>query len=335
MGTIGGLLGTFITSFYLLPVFGSHTTFAVNAYLVTTLALIWLFLSDKRWLIAMFVAPLIVQGIPIAPLATNIVHAEESVYSRLEVFDYDNIVGLRTDDRSGTAYSVIKKDGTLPPFLLYDLFAVPVAMSDAKRGLLLGLGAGTLPRIHEILNPDYGIEGVEIDPRVVALGDEYFGLGQRGNIQKIVIGDARPFLSRNNDIYDAIEMDIFRETEIPFYLASKEFFESTSAHLNSNGIFMMNIYDPTREQVIKTDIANTVASVYPNTYVVPAGLGSFFLVASKSPLSMPQINVAQGMELKKLADYFKSHVEKIKFSSAKEVFTDDRTPIETLYVASS
>ena len=333
-GTLGGLVGTFLTSFYLLPVFGTHATFVGNAYVATAMTLLWFFVYDKRWLLAAIVAPLLTHALPPIGLPASVVHAEESAYSRLEVVDRGDMLILRTDRRSGTAYSVIMKDGSLPPFLLYNLFAVPVAAKDSKRGLLLGGGAGTLPRIHETLNPDLKLTGVEIDPRVIAIGERFFKLGDLKNIEKITIADARPFLAKDKGLYDMIEMDIFRETEIPFYLVSKEFFELTESRLNEEGIFMMNIYDPTGDRRIEKRVTNTIASVYQNVYVVPAGLGSFFVVASKTPLVIAAPETGMGDErLAQLTKYFRDHVRTMSFSANKEVFTDDLAPIETLYIA--
>lgn len=333
-GTIGGLAGTFLTSFYLLPAFGTHATFVGNAYAATAMALLWLSLYDKKWLLAAIVAPLLAHTMPPINLPPNVVHAEESAYSHLEVVDRGDMLVLRTDRRSGTAYSAIMKDGGLPPFLLYNLFAAPVAAKNSKRGLLLGGGTGTLPRIHEILNPDLSLTVVEIDPRVIAIGEEFFKLNDLKNIGPIIIDDARPFLTKDTTVYDVIEMDIFRETEIPFYLVSKEFFELTKDRLSENGILMMNIYDPNGDRRIEKRITNTIASVYPNTYVVSAGFGSFFVVGSKTPLVIPDTRSGASDErLIKLLNYFRDHSEKIVFSANEEVFTDDLAPIETLYVA--
>lgn len=333
-GTLGGLVGTFLTSFYLLPNFGTHATFTGNAYAATAMALLWLFAYDKRWLLAAIIAPLLTHALPPMDLPANVVHAEESPYSHLEVVDYGDMLVLRTDRRSGTAYSAIMKDDSLPPFLLYNLFAVPVAAKDSRRGLLLGGGTGTLPRIHEALNPDLRLVGVEIDPQIVGIGERFFKLEDLKNIEPIIIADARPFLARDNGRYDMIEMDIFRETEIPFYLVSREFFELTEERLNENGILMMNVYDPTKDRGIEKRVSNTIASVYPNVYVVSAGLGSFFVVGSKTPLVVPDPKAGDDERLAEVTNYFNNRVKKVAFSESEEIFTDDLAPIESLYIAS-
>lgn len=333
IGTLGGLAGTFLTSFYLLPVFGTHATFVGNAYAAVIITLIWLFAYNRKWLLAVIAVPLLAHSLPPMDLPANVVHAEESMYSRLEVVDYGVTLGLRTDRRSGTAYSGISKNGSLPPYLLYNLFAVPAAARESKHGLLLGVGAGTLSHIHEMLNPELQLTGVEIDPKVISIGESFFGLDKQGNIAKIVIADARPFLAKDTDVYDVIEMDVFREIEIPFYLVSKEFFELTKARLGEEGIFMMNIYDPAGDTRIEKRVTNTMAAVYPYVYVVPAGLGSFFVTATKTPLTVPSEAGGSNQYLSALIARFQKDVQKVSYSAQEEVFTDDRAPIETLYIA--
>lgn len=333
-GTLGGLAGTFLTSFFLLPTLGTHMTFVANAYIAAAMTAIWLLAYNRGWLIAVLVAPILAHSIQAPEQMPNIVHAEESAYSHIEVVNRGSMLVLRTDRRSGTAYSAIMRDGSLPPFLLYNLFAVPAAAKNSARGLLLGVGAGTLPLIHEALNPDLKLVGLEIDPRIIAVGERFFGLKDRKNLEKIVIADARPFLAKDTSIYDVIEMDIFRESEIPFYLVSREFFVATKKRLADGGVFMMNIYDPTADRRIQRSVTNTVAAVYPEVYVVPTGLGSYFVAASRLPLIVPQPQNGEGdTRLNDLITKFREGAQRVVFSPGETVFTDDRAPIETLYIA--
>lgn len=332
-GTVGGLAGTFLTSFYFLPAYGTRAIFTGNALAMVLISLAWLFFAGagRKFLLGALFISLSAGALPAPAAPRNVVHAEESAYSRLEVVDLGSIVGLRADRRSNTVYSGITKDGSLSPFRGYELFAVPVAAVNAKEGLLLGLGAGTLPYIHDILNPGLRLVGVEIDPQVIRIGKEFFGLGDRKNVEGIVIADARPFLATDKNTYDVVELDIFREAEIPFYLATKEFFRSIEGHLDGDGVLAMNVYDPTPGRQIETRIANTAAAVFPETYVVPGGGGSFLIVGSKAPLAVQAAAQAADPRLASLAAYFTKHAQKIVFDARKDFFTDDHAPIETLY----
>ena len=331
VGTLGALAGTFATSFYLIPSFGTRAIFLGNASAATMLSVIWLVSAGKRRFVVAVAAPLMVWAMPVANWPLGTIHLEESVYSRLEVIDDGDLIGLRTDLRSGTLYSGATTDGTLPPFLVYDLFAVPPLANNAKHGLLLGLGAGTLARIHHLLNPTFRLTGVEIDPRVVSLGKTFFGLDDIPSIDTIIIADARPFLAHHQKRYDIIELDVFRSVEIPFYLVSKEFFHLTKTRLTQTGAVVMNVYDRTRGGVISSRIANTLASVFNEVRLVAAGPSSFLLVASMAPLVVPERVAGMDTTLASLVDYYNANVRAVAYFEAAGTFTDDHAPIETLY----
>ena len=331
VGTLGALAGTFATSFYLIPAFGTRVIFVGNATAATILSVIWLWSAGKKRLVVAVAAPLTAWAMPAANLPLGTIHLEESAYSRLEVVDDGDLIGLRTDLRSGTLYSGATTDGSLPPFLVYDLFAVPALANRAKQGLLLGLGAGTLARIHQLLNPSLRLTGVEIDPRVVSLGREFFGLDDISTIDTIVIADARPFLAHHQKRYDVIELDVFRSAEIPFYLVSKEFFQLTKTRLTQTGAVVMNVYDRTSGAAVAARIANTLASVFDEVRRVAAGPSSFFLVASVFPLVVPDPVAGMDTRLASLVDYYNANVRTVAYSKEAGTFTDDHAPIETLY----
>ena len=268
---------------------------------------------------------------PPPPLPGNVLHREESAYTRLEVVDAGDRVGLRTEHRTGTMYSAVMKDGSLPPFRIYNLFAVPALGVGSGRGLLLGAGAGTLPRIHGMLNPGIRFVGVEIDPRVIAVGWQFFGLGSVGNLDRVVVVDARPFLRGDTSRYDLIEMDAFRTSEIPFYLVTREFFELTKERLAERGIFTMNVYDPTPGRVVVTTIANTMAAVYRESYLVPAGSGSFLLVGCMHAPEIPLVSAVRDPRLAELVGYYRVAFVKVGYSPRAPIFTDDLAPVEALY----
>lgn len=335
MGTVGSLAGTFMTSFFLLPYIGTDKTFLLNAVLGIIVPAAWLvFLKVKKGALAA-ILPLLIIFLPGTPVK-NVIRAEDSAYAHLEVVDYGNFLGLRAERRSGGAYSVVPKSGIWDDsFMLYNLFALPPVINSAKSALLLGLGAGTLPLIHAGLNPDLRITGVEIDPKVISLGNEYFGLGDRKNIDRMVAADARPYLVKNNSTYDFIEMDIFRGgTEIPFYLATKEFFALTSTRLGVNGLLAMNIYDPHASGAVSGSIIKTIASVYPYVYDVPVYGGSHFILAAKRDLGesgFNRLNEIDNPHLRYIADYFKKHVVRVNAGKEGIVLTDDLAPLEKLY----
>ena len=87
---------------------------------------------------------------------------------------------------------------------------------------ILGNAAGTTARAYGHFFPQTAIDAVEIDGELTDIGRRYFDL--RGPRLRTFTADARPFLRRTKERYDAILVDAYRQPYIPFYLATKEFF---------------------------------------------------------------------------------------------------------------
>jgi len=81
--------------------------------------------------------------------------------------------------------------------------------------LILGLGAGLLPKAYFWLHDDVHIEAVEIEPEMVDVAQTMFGLPQDDRL-KIIVEDARNYLKCHNEngrtrpskVFDTIFMDI-------------------------------------------------------------------------------------------------------------------------------
>jgi len=318
VSTIGSLVGTFLTSFYLVPTYGVSANFLSNIVLLFIVSFFWFRLKNK--VIIFFAIALLfgfLAGKNSIGFASKVIAQTDSEYNSLEVVDYGNFYGLRADRRNHLVYSLYPKEGKWSgDYSFYHLFAIPPILNEAKTGILLGLGAGTLPYIHEEFNPDLKITGVEIDPKIVELGKKYFGLNKRTNTS-VVIDDVRPYLAKDKKQYDLIEMDLFWGSgEIPFYLATKEFFSLIKSHLTQRGIVSINVYDPSEEKIISTPIQNTLASEFSYVYSVSFDRGSYFMLASESPL-----------ETEKLTEWLKKNESDPRFLSITERFLKDITPV--------
>ena len=92
-----------------------------------------------------------------------------------------------------------------------------------------------------ILYPDVRVDVVELDPGVTALAREHFDLKDHPR-QRIVAEDARTFLNRNRETYDAILCDTFNSHyAIPFHLTTLEAAQRMHAALAPNGVVLVNL----------------------------------------------------------------------------------------------
>ena len=56
--------------------------------------------------------------------------------------------------------------------------------------------------------------------------------------------DARPYLRRTDRRYDVIMVDAYRQPYIPFYLATREFFQLARDRLEPGGVVIVNVGHP-------------------------------------------------------------------------------------------
>lgn len=335
-GTLGSLIGTFATSFYLVPAFGVNITLISNVLLMFSLAFLWI-IPWKYGFVSTLGILILLTGLVSAEKNPSVILAQvESPYNHLEIVDYKEFIGLRTDRRNGGLYSLYPKEGYWQyPGYVYDFFAIPPLINGAQNGLLLGLGAGTIPLIHQEISPNLMITGVEIDPNIIELGKQYFHLSERHNLQT-VLADARPFLVHSTLRYDLIEIDLFwGGGEIPFYLSTKEFFALTLKNLTDKGILVMNVYDPSQDQKIFRPLINTIASVYPKTSYIRMPFGSYFILATHKPLDYSVLDKAiKTVRFDKkaytVAQKLKKEFVPWSFNPRTSIFTDNWAPLEKL-----
>ena len=94
---------------------------------------------------------------------------------------------------------------------------------------ILGNAAGTTSRAYEEFFPRTRVDGVEIDAELSEIGRRYFDMNNPR--LHLYHEDARPFLRRIDARYDVISVDAYRQPYIPFYLTTREFFETVRDRL--------------------------------------------------------------------------------------------------------
>jgi spermidine synthase len=157
--------------------------------------------------------------------------------------------------------------------------------SGARRALVLGLGAGLLPRYLE--QQGLKVAAVEIDANSLKAASEFFGFDP----QKIdcYLEDARTFVRRHHHSYDLVIVDLFHGDSTPDYLLTVEFFRQVRACLRPGGLVLMNTYfDPANEPPNRTLLA-TVAAAFPHVLELRSAdikdlVGNLYLVTADRPL---------------------------------------------------
>jgi len=113
--------------------------------------------------------------------------------------------------------------------------------------LLLGLGGGSVPYIFrkelKIPNP---ITAIEIDPLMISIAREEFGINQLENIT-IIQADAADYVKHCAESYACILLDVFIDDRVPESVQSFGFMKELKRIINPGGrIFINTIQRDTR-----------------------------------------------------------------------------------------
>lgn len=339
LGTIGSLLGVFLTVFWLIPYFGSRLTLFSCFFisLVIFSGLLFWFGQKKEIILAIAALLISLPALAKTPLPADIVLETESAYNQIRLVDREKAVYLTLNtNKLFLINSAYIKQGTLFNFSLIDLFSLGPLITPVKNLLVLGMSGGASIRQHQQFSASTRIDAVEIDPKIIEIAKNNFGI-KEGDSLKIWQADARPFLTVSKKKYEMVEIDLFQGSPYtPFYVLTQEFFQSVLAHLNEDGIMMMNIYAPGKHELLQPVLA-TIASVFLSVYSVPVYGQNFVVIASRSPLdeqeikdrvSRAQANISP--DLKSASDYFLEYAEKYQSDKKTPIFTDDWAPVEAI-----
>lgn len=109
--------------------------------------------------------------------------------------------------------------------------------------LLLGFGCGGSAKLISKKWPETKIIGVEIDQKVIEVGEKHFGLGKIKNL-KIEVADAIKFIDPmykiHNIKYDLIFIDVYLGQNFPKGVEKEEFLNGIKNLLADKGVAVFN-----------------------------------------------------------------------------------------------
>jgi spermidine synthase len=336
ISTAGSLVGTFVAALVLIPFAGTRRTFLVFAF---ALALVAALGMRRRWL----VVPLALAALVALPTG-QIKPAEDGekvIYETDTEYQYARVLerpdGTRTLElNEGLARHSLYRPGSYLTSDYWDGFLVDpraVLRAPPRRVAILGNAAGTTARAYGHYFPASAIDAVEIDSRVTDIGRRYFDM--RAPHLRTFAEDARPYLRRTGERYDAIFVDAYRQPYIPFYLTTNEFFELCRSRLEPGGVVVINVGHPRGDQRLERDLTRTLTTAFGSVLRDPIEPTNTLLIASAaaaSPATLGAQADALPRELQPLARVAARRIARPL--TGGEVFTDDRAPVEWLIDAS-
>ncbi|HUI36931.1 MAG TPA: fused MFS/spermidine synthase, partial [Gaiellaceae bacterium] len=263
ISTVGSLLGTFLSALLLIPLAGTQRTFLTFALALALVAAVGL--PRRWWLVPLGIAALFAVPVGTVKAAEDgkVIHETDTTYQYARVIDHPN--GDRTLElNEGQAIHSLYRPRSVLTGGYWDGYLVTpfsTRPDPPRRIAILGFAGGTIARAYAHYFPSTIIDGVEIDGELFDIGHRYFGLRKRPQLREHT-EDARPFLRRTDERYDLIFLDTYRQPYIPFYLATREFFELARERLAPGGVVVVNVGAPEGEYDLEKVLSATMGDVF-------------------------------------------------------------------------
>jgi spermidine synthase len=197
--------------------------------------------------------------------------------------------------------------------------------------MIIGLGGGrTSWYLHKSV-PTLDFTAVELDPEVIRLCADYFGVKAEPGFQ-IANEDGRVFLTKTDKTYDAILIDAYRGPFVPFHLLTTEFYKLVAAHLKPGGVAVQNV-EPTT--MLFDNAVATIRSAFAHV-VFLRGEGNIVIVAYNGA-EKDEATLSAQVRQRQAAYGFRYDLATIlerrftpDWNAATKPLTDDFAPVEYL-----
>ncbi len=295
ISTIGGIFGTFLSGFYLMPNFGSMEIIFFSSICLLLLSL-FLHTSFSLHIKIIYIALIIIE------ILLSLNYYKKNIINMQKILNGDTQIKAILDTQYGevtlsNSYSMNNKIRTLnidggyesATYLdkdkrtdlvykytkYYDmLFNSKIEINNV---LMIGGGGYSYPKyfISHYLNKK--IDVVEIDEDITRIAKKYFYLSETIDKYdakkriKIYNEDGRTYLNRNTKKYDAILNDAFSGIVPPKTLTTKEAISKIKSSLNKNGIYLTNVIgsiEGKNSKFLKSEI-KTLYTAFKNVYIIP------------------------------------------------------------------
>jgi spermidine synthase len=338
ISTVGSLLGTWASALLFIPLIGTRRTFVVFGLVLVVIAAIGLARA------AYAAAPLVLAVLLALPVGTvkgetdagsRVIHDADTEYQYARVVESED--GTRTLElNEGQAVHSVFRPGTYLTGDYWDeMLVLPFAATrrPPRSIAILGNAAGTTARAYGHFFPHTRIDAVEIDGELTDIGRRYFDL--RAPRLHTHAADARPFLRRSKQRYDVIVVDAYRQPYIPFYLATREFFELARDRLAAGGVVLINVGHPERSDRLEQVLSATMAAVFPTVLRDPSEQTNSVLLGTAGAASAGRLLAAAPGLPAPLAPVASAAAARLRPSlRGGRVYTDDVAPVEWLVDAS-
>jgi predicted membrane-bound spermidine synthase len=345
ISTLGSFAGTFLPVLVLIPTIGTTRTFLVFSLFLLFVALAGLGKTGGRKAMFPYLFMVICLGI-LAFLEGNSriknsdgqVYEIESAYNYIQVLEKDGFTYLRLNEGQGihSIYKAGELDygGPWQQFLVGPFFYKEMHPENISRIAIIGLAAGTTARQASAVFPGAVIDGFEIDPEIVKVGNEYFGM----KIPNLVVHleDGRWGLTKSPYKYEIIAVDAYRPPYIPWHMTTIEFFQEAFDHLSTKGTLVINVGRAPEDRRLIDGLATTISAIFPSVYVmdIPGTFNSMIYATRQTTrredlnANMIMLSVQEDVNPLLVTSMYQTWENLQPAPEKTIVFTDDLCPIE-------
>lgn len=349
LATLGGIFGTFIGGFWLVPSFGSIEILFFMVIAILVLIPLVDFKANKKELIFIIISIFVLIGAMYIYSNKNNETGEkvlageineyvsyDTEYSRILVFNrYDennDLVRSFTMDSGHESATYVDEDRwnelVFEYTKMYDLMFN--SSKEIKDALLIGGAGYSYPKHYISKYLDKSMDVVEIDPMVTEIARKYFYLDklveeydteETGRL-KLITEDGRTYFNNNTKKYDAILNDAFSDTTPAATLTTLEAVKNIKKSLNENGLYLTNIIsslDGENSKFMKAEV-KTLKEVFLNVYVIPC--------VTKDNLEVPQNNMVVATD--GILEIDESKLYNLEIDEEDIILTDNYCPIDSL-----
>jgi len=334
LSTAGSLVGTLLSALVFIPLVGTRRTFLIFALAIAIVAVLGLRPARRYALAPAAIAALI--ALPVGTLKAD-AEGGRVIYETDTEYQYARVVE-RTDgsralelNEGQAQHSIYDRGSVLTGDVWDGHLVLPFTALDSppRRVAILGNAAGTTSRAYERFFPRARVDGVEIDSELSEIGRRFFDMDNPR--LHLYHEDARPYLRRTEARYDVISVDAYRQPYIPFYLATKEFFELVRDRLAPGGVVIVNAGHPEEQDDLEEVLTATMGEAFPHVLRDPIEDTNTLIVASERPVSAARLRRAIPTLPPGLQGTARAAGARIGPPlEGGRVYTDDKAPVEWL-----
>ncbi len=348
ISTLGSFLGTFLPPLWWIPTLGTYRTFLVCSAILLITALIGLGISSGWRQVLRYawtpIVPVLVLLIGLKghdKTTRGLIYETESAYNYIQVLQVGEYRFLRLNEGQGihSVYHPTQRffGGPWEQVLIAPFFNPPPYTTHSVREIaIVGLAAGTTALQASEVYPQVHIDGYEIDPRIIEVARQYFGMTEPN--LNVIIQDGRWGLATSPKQYQIISLDAYRPPYIPWHMTTVEFFQIVYEHLTPDGVAVLNVGRGPQDRRLLERLSSTMRRIFPSVHVVDLpGTFNSLLFATRQPTRAENLRLNYDL-LRQDPQTPPLLLETMELALANlqptpplgPIFTDDLAPVEQI-----